>query len=43
MVRDNIDLFSFTEILTRVNVNATLQVNSISGAKKKQGRVKVIY
>ncbi len=34
MVRDDIDLLSFTKILTQVDKNAALQVNSVSGAKK---------
>ncbi len=34
MVRDDIDLFSSTKILTQVDKNSTLQVNSMNGAKK---------
>lgn len=34
MVRDDIDMFSFTETLTEADKNATLQVNSMSDAKK---------
>ena len=33
MVRDDIDMFSSTKILTEANKNAELQVNSVSGAK----------
>ncbi len=34
MVRDDIDLLSSTEMLTQVDKNAALQVNSVSNAKK---------
>lgn len=34
MVRDNLDIFSSAKILTQINQNATLQVNSISNVKK---------
>ncbi len=40
MVRDDIDLFSSTEILTQVDENAALQVNSVSGAKKIREELK---
>ena len=33
MVRDDIDMFSSTKILTEVDKNAALQVNSLSGVK----------
>ena len=33
MVRDNIDMFFSTEILTDANKNAGLQVNFVSGTK----------
>ncbi len=34
MVRDDIDMFFFTETLIEADQNAVLQVNSVSGAKK---------
>ena len=34
MVKDDIDMFSSTEILTEADKNAALQVNSVSDAKK---------
>ncbi len=40
MVRDDIDLFSSTEILTQADKNAALQVNSVSGAKKIRKELK---
>ncbi len=40
MVRDDIDLFSSTKILTQANKNAALQVNSMSGAKKIREELK---
>ncbi len=40
MVRDDIDLFSSTKILTQVDENAALQVNSVSGAKKIRKELK---
>ncbi len=40
MVRDDIDLFSSTEILTQANENAALQVNSVNGAKKIREKLK---
>ena len=33
MVRDDIDMFSFTKKSIKVNKNAALQVNSVSDAK----------
>ena len=33
MVRDDIDMFSFTKTLTQDNKNAALQINFVSGAK----------
>ena len=33
MVKDDIDMFSSTEILTKANKNAVLQINSVSGAE----------
>ena len=33
IVKDDIDMFSSTEILTEVNKNVALQVNSVSDAK----------
>ena len=33
IIKDDIDMFSFTKTLTEVNKNAALQVNSISCAK----------
>ncbi len=33
IVRDDIDMFSSTETLTEADKNATLQVNSVNGAK----------
>lgn len=40
MVRDDIDMFSSSEILTEADKNAALQVNSVSGAKKITGDLK---
>ncbi len=40
MVRDDINLFSSTKILTQVDENAALQVNSVSGAKKIREELK---
>ncbi len=40
IVRDNIDLFSSTEILTQAIKNATLQVNSMSGTEKIREKLK---
>ncbi len=40
MVKDDIDLFSFTEILTQGNENAALQVNSVNDAKKTREELK---
>ncbi len=40
MIRYNIDLFSSTKILTQANENATLQVNSVSDAKKIREKLK---
>ena len=34
MVKDDIDMFSFAEILTQANKNVVLYVNSMSGVKK---------
>ncbi len=40
MVRDDIDLLSSTEILTQVDKNIALQVNSVSDAKKIKEELK---
>ncbi len=40
MVRDDIDLFSSTEILTQADKNTALQVNSVSSAKKIREELK---
>ncbi len=40
MVRDDIDLFSSTEILIQVDKNTALQVNSMSGIKKIKEKLK---
>lgn len=34
MIRDNINIFSYTKTLTKVNKNTVLQVNSVNGIKK---------
>ncbi len=40
MVRDNINLFSFTKIVTQVDGNVALQVYSVSGVKKIKEELK---
>ena len=40
IVRDDIDIFSSTKILTQTNKNAVLQVNSVSDRKKIRGELK---
>ena len=40
MVRDDINIFSFTKILTQADKNAILQVNSISDVKKIREELK---
>ena len=40
MVRNDIDLFSSTKILTQTDKNAALQVNSVSDAKKIKEELK---
>lgn len=34
MIKNNINMFSSTKVLTEANKNITLQVNSISNVKK---------
>ena len=40
MVRDNIDMFFSTKIVTQANENAILQVNFVSSAKKIKKELK---
>ncbi len=40
MVKDDIDLFSSTKILTQADENAALQVNSVSDAKNIREELK---
>lgn len=40
IVRDDIDMFLFTKILTQVDKNAVLQVKSVSSAKKIEKELK---
>ncbi len=40
MVKDDIDLFSSTKVLTQANKNAALQINSVSDTKKIKEELK---